>query len=436
VQVAEPLEGEPVVEPSLYAVVALYLAIALPYLLLQTRHQSRRVAASAPRPLDRRWPSVDVVLPCYNEDPALLDACCASLDTQDYPGEFNVFLVDDGSSNRDALMDVYLRYQGRPRWSVHLLDRNHGKRRAQDVAVRAGDGQLVVTVDSDTVVEPDGVRRLVNAFADLRVGAVTGDVRVSNVADSWLTDLIDERYRLLFEQERAAQSKAAAVLCCSGPFSAYRRSIIERVWGDYLAQTFLGRACVAGDDLHLTVLVLAQGHRSLYEPSAKARTHVPETLGSYVRQQVRWNRSFYRELLPTLRLLPGRRPYITLDVAARLLLPLLLAGGTALATWQALTNLGRPSHVLAAAGAITVMCVSSAGLLASKSPRISFVVLYGLIYVSLLIPARLWALVTLRHDGWGTRRLSRPVWRRGAARSLATTVEPVIAGIAAAAAAD
>jgi N-acetylglucosaminyltransferase len=432
VQVTEPLEVEPVVEPSLYAVVALYLAIAVPYLLLQARNQSRRIAASAPRPLDERWPSVDIVLPCYNEDPVLLDACCASLDTQDYPGVLNVFLVDDGSSNRDALMEVYLRYQRRPRWSVHLLDRNHGKRRAQDVAVRAGRGELVVTVDSDTIVKPDGVRRLVSAFADQRVGAVTGDVRVSNAAHSWLTGLIDERYRLLFEQERAAQSAAAAVLCCSGPFSAYRRSIIERVWGDYLTQTFLGRACVAGDDLHLTVLVLAQGYRSLYEPSARARTHVPQTLGSYVRQQVRWNRSFYRELLPTLRLLPARRPYITLDVAARLLLPLLLAGGTALATWQALTNLGRPSHVLAAIVVVALMCVSSALLLASKSPSISFVVLYGLIYLFLLIPARLWALVTLRHDGWGTRRLSRPVWRRGAARPIAT-VEPVAVGIAGAA---
>jgi len=399
-----------VVEPSLFAVVASYLAIAVAYLLLQ-RNQSRQVPATAPYLVGRPWPSVDIVLPCYNEDPALLAACCASLDAQDYPGELRFFLVDDGSTNRDALVDVYLRYSDRPGWNVRLLDGNHGKRMAQDVAVRVGDGELVATVDSDTVLAPDGIRRLVAAFDDPRVGGVSGDVRAGNAAHTWLTRLIDERYRLLFEHERAAQSRGGAVLCCSGPFSAYRRSILERVWSDYLTQTFLGRACVAGDDLHLTVLVLASGYQSLYEPSARALTHVPQTLRSYVRQQVRWNRSFYRELGPTWRLLRASNLYIALDVAARLLLPLLLAAGFVLAAWQALTGFGQPPRVLAAAGAVAVMCVSSAGLLASKTPNARFVLVYGLIYVSLLIPARLWALGTLRHNGWGTRKLGRAARR-------------------------
>jgi N-acetylglucosaminyltransferase len=401
-----------VVEPSLYAVVMLYLGIAVVYSVLQERNRIRHARASRPQPMGPPWPSVDVVLPCYNEDPVLLAACCASLEAQDYPGELRVFVVDDGSRNRDALQPVYLRYHDRPRWAVRLLDGNHGKRRAQDVAVRAGSGELVVTVDSDTVFAPDGVRRLVGAFADPRVGAVTGDVRVINAAQTWLTRLIDERYRLLFEQERAAQSQARAVLCCSGPFSAYRRAALEPVWGSYLTQTFMGRPSVAGDDLHLTNLVLSSGYDSLYEPSAKALTNAPTTLRRYLRQQLRWNRSFYRELGPTLRALRGRPRYLLLDMGARLLLPLLLALGIVLVGALAVMAVapqgrGGPLPVLAGAGLVAAIVAASAGLLGSKTSKARFVLLYGLIYMGLLIPVRFCALSTLRQNRWGTRRLAR-----------------------------
>jgi hyaluronan synthase/N-acetylglucosaminyltransferase len=259
----------------------------------------------------------------------------------------------------------------------------------------------------------------VSAFADPRVGAVTGDVRISNATQTWLTRLIDERYRLLFQHERAAQSQVGAVLCCSGPFSAYRRAALEPVWDAYLSQTFLGRPSVAGDDLHLTNLVLSSGYDSLYEPSARAWTNAPTTLRRYLRQQVRWNRSFYRELSSTVRALAGRDHYLWLDVGARLLLPLLLAAGVLLAGAQAATTAhaawrtgSAPVPVLAGGAMVAGIVVASALLLGSKTSKARFVLVYGLLYVGLLIPVRFWALATLRQNRWGTRRLARRAARQ------------------------
>jgi hypothetical protein len=62
---------------------------------------------------------------------------------------------------------------------------------------------------------------------------------------------------------------------------------------------------VFGDDLKLTNLVLAAGYESVFEPTAMATTKVPTTLRRFVRQQLRWNRSFYRELPQMRRLVPG-----------------------------------------------------------------------------------------------------------------------------------
>src|SRR5215217_7415146 len=110
---------------------------------LRSRRQGRARPAAAAEPA--RWPAVDVVIPCFNEDPARLEACCRSVAGQDYPGRLEVWLVDDGSGNQGALLGVYERWADRG-WSVRLLDRNTGKRAAQDEAVRRGRGELVGAV--------------------------------------------------------------------------------------------------------------------------------------------------------------------------------------------------------------------------------------------------------------------------------------------------
>ena len=63
-----------------------------------------------------------------------------------------------------------LRALGRAGWDVRLLDANAGKRAAQDEAVRRGTGELVVLMDSDTVLARDAIRHAAATFADDRVG--------------------------------------------------------------------------------------------------------------------------------------------------------------------------------------------------------------------------------------------------------------------------
>ena len=67
---------------------------------------------------------------------------------------------------------------------------------------------------------------IVRAFEDPRLGAVTGDVGVTNERRNILTRLIGMRYWVAFNQERAAQSRFRSVLCCSGPLAGYRRTVL------------------------------------------------------------------------------------------------------------------------------------------------------------------------------------------------------------------
>jgi N-acetylglucosaminyltransferase len=389
---------------ALRVVFVLYVTLVLLHSTLERvyalRSRRQRRAAPDPAPGPASWPAVDVVIPCFNEDPSLLEACCRSVAAQDYPGPMQVWLVDDGSGNRDALLAVYERWDAHG-WSVRLQDANTGKRAAQDEAVRRGSGELVVLMDSDTVLAPDAVRQAAARFGDDRVGAVSGSVGVLNAPANLLTRLIHHRYRLRFQVERPAQGFFTSLLCCSGPFAVYRRSLLAGLWPRYLSQRFAGVPCTTGDDLHLTNLILATGRQVLFEPRAIASTSVPRSLRLYLRQQLRWNRSFYRELRWTFAGIRSRHPYLALDVLARALLPLLLAAALVLlASEGLLVGWGLLAADLTLA--LAMLCVTAAFLLVHGA-SVPFLLLYGPLHMALLVPVRVWALVTLASPRWETR---------------------------------
>jgi hypothetical protein len=194
---------------------------------------------------------------------------------------------------------------------------------------------------------------------------------------------------------------------------------VESVLPKYIGPRGVGKSRRFGDDLELTNLVLADGWRSVYEPSARASTSVPTTLTRFVRQQVRWNRSFYRELPRMLCLLPGRSRYLALDLAARTLLPVLAAVG--LAT-TAIDGLLAPERLPWDAGALALMALASLDLAPSPTTADGrrFAVLYGLIFVVLLLPTRVWAACTCMvfKQRWGTRDLPGRTHGRARVRSL------------------
>jgi hyaluronan synthase/N-acetylglucosaminyltransferase len=372
-----------------------YTLLMLLHLVVQTalahvsfRQSVRRSQYVRLRPA---LPDVDVIVPVYNENPSDLTACCEAILAQTYRGLIQVYLVDDGSPNRAELRPVYERFSALPGWHVLLPEQNAGKRAAQDLAVRASSGALVVTIDSDTQIAPDGIEVIARVFEDdRRIGAVTGDVRVANAGHNLLTRLIDIRYWVAFNQERA------------GPFAVYRRDVLDRIWDRYVAQTFRGTECTYGDDRHLTNLVLAEGLRTTFEPAARAITSAPTTMPTYLRQQLRWNKSYYRELLWTLSFLPRLSLYMTFEVLTQTMLPLLLV--LAVAT-TAVRVVQQPAHLLAYALVITGVALlhCAYALWRTRDPRFLLFVVYGFIHAGLLIPLRLRAISTLTNNSWGTR---------------------------------
>ncbi|MGY3591677.1 N-acetylglucosaminyltransferase [Bradyrhizobium sp. USDA 4341] len=349
-------------------------------------------------------PSVDIIVPCFNEKPDTLAQCLDSLARQDYEGELRVYVVDDGSANRDVVGPVHKIYANDARFSIILLARNVGKRKAQIAAIRGSSGDLVLNVDSDTILAADVVTKLAAKMRDPDIGAAMGQLVASNRNDTWLTSLIDMEYWLACNEERAAQARFGAVMCCCGPCAMYRRSALALLLDQYETQFFRGKPSDFGEDRHLTILMLEAGFRTEYVPDAIAATVVPDTLGPYLRQQLRWARSTFRDTFLALRLLPELDGYLTLDVVGQNLGPLLLALSALAALAELAVGGSVPWWTGLTIAAMTMVRCSVAALRAGELRFLGFS-LHTPINIFLLLPLKAYALCTLSNSDWLSRTI-------------------------------
>ena len=379
-------------------------------LILAIRYRATPIAEWA------ALPRISVIVPVYNEA-ALISNTLRSLSRAKYPSErLEIIVVDDGSTDgswtqiqRAAEMDGRIR--------PLRLPVNQGKRHALHEGFRHTSGDVWVTVDSDSLIEPDALRAIVSPMiADPSVGAVAGNVRVLNKADGLIPLMLDVRYVTTFDYKRAAQSMmdGGSVLCVAGALAAYRRAAVEPHLKEWLHQRWLGRPARAGEDHAMTNLALRNAFKVRYQRSAVVRTMSPTTYHGIARMFLRWGRSNVRETFELGRHLVAAprffdRPAMTLNYimgAVGLFLPYaFLAVTLAMAlVWPVTFGL----KLLAA-------CVSSSlfPILFYAAFRRSSDALYAIAYslYSTLLLSWIWpwALVTSHKSVWMTRGSAPPL---------------------------
>jgi hyaluronan synthase len=242
---------------------------------------------------------ITVVIPSFNEPPELLAKTVDSVLHAN--GNTKVVIVDDGSTNNSGwLMDLLGERQN---VTVHHFDQNSGKREALHYAITHlvdPKSYCVVTIDSDTILEPNAITCLVGPLLDQRVGATTGNVLLLNEKQNLLTRMVGTYYWMGLNIYKQAQSAVNNVVCCSGCLSAYRTDLLLEIIDEFNTQTFLGEKATHSEDRHLTNLILQRGYRVEYVEEAICYTETPATLPGFCRQQLRWKRGYVRESLYTL----------------------------------------------------------------------------------------------------------------------------------------
>ncbi len=224
-------------------------------------------------------PRVAVLIPAYNEEKVIVRTIRSVLNS-DYRN-LHAIVIDDGSTDRtyEVAREAYADEIAAGRLQV-LHKENAGKAEALNFAVEQIDEDYYVGIDADTVIASDAVSRLMCHFADPEIGAVAGNAKVGNRVNLW-TRWQALEYITSQNFERRALDLFDVVTVVPGAIGAWRTSAV-RAGGGYPANT-------VAEDADLTMNLLQQGYKVIYEDRALAFTEAPVNASGLMRQRFRWS---------------------------------------------------------------------------------------------------------------------------------------------------
>lgn len=180
------------------------------------------------------YPEISIIVPVYNSQDTL-EECIRSIYESEYPNDkIRVFLVNNkGTDNSFAVYtECQKKYDG-----LHMqwLNAEQGKSRALNLAIYNSDGKYIIHIDSDGILEPSALTRMIDKFEDnSKINCMTGAVMTR-------PDMIEEyprglsrffrklefmEYAQAFLAGRNYASDLNAIYTISGAFSAFRKSAI------------------------------------------------------------------------------------------------------------------------------------------------------------------------------------------------------------------
>lgn len=301
----------------------LYLALLISSALEMRRHLWEIRGASRWRVLSSRVaPTITILAPAHNEAATLPQSLKGLLSL--HYSNLEIVLINDGSTDQTMgvlrdhfdLVEVYPvyrpvvptepvlnLYRSRPHPNLMVINKQKGgKADALNAGLNMAGGDLIGSIDADTIIEPDALQRMVRPFI-MKDGmlAAGGTVRVVNgsyvfggrvvvtrASRQLLAGCQTVEYLRAFLFGRLGWNRLGGNAIISGAFGLFRRDAMLRV-GGYMRDT-------VGEDMELVVRMRRLGRETngpqevTFIPDPVAWTEVPQTLGHLARQRDRWHR--------------------------------------------------------------------------------------------------------------------------------------------------
>jgi biofilm PGA synthesis N-glycosyltransferase PgaC len=298
------------------AVIVVALVAYLPALLMSFMAMSLLLDRQPTLRVSHPTAGVTVVIAARNEEAGIGETIRHAVRT-DYDGPVTYMLADNGSTDTTCMVaSLTAAVMGIRLVIVH--EPTPGKANALNHALRMVDTPYVVTVDADTLLHEQALRRLVSRLesAPPDTVAVAGAVMVRNSRANLLTRMQEWDYFLGIAAVKRMQGLYQSTLVAQGAFSLYRTDELRRIggWPDAI-----------GEDIVVTWRLMEAGDRVLTEPTAIAFTDAPTQLTHFMRQRARWARG----MVEALRSVPPwhqRRVLARFVAGIDLLIPLLDIG--------------------------------------------------------------------------------------------------------------
>jgi len=221
------------------------------------------------------FPKVSIIVPAFNEE-------INAVRTVDYLLkssylDIEIIFVDDGSLDL-TYTKIKTTFENNQKVKV-LTKPNGGKAAALNFGIEQATGEILVCIDADTILPIDAISKMIPLFADSKVGAVAGNVRVGNTLNM-LTNWQSIEYTTSQNFDRRAYDAVNAILVVPGAIGAFRKTAMVEIDG-FTTDTL-------AEDCDLTLRMLRSGYVIRTCNEALALTEAPETLRMFLKQRSRW----------------------------------------------------------------------------------------------------------------------------------------------------
>ena len=265
---------------ELYAIGTLFLSY------FQTLRLRDRSPVDLSHIAPEQWFSVDVYIPTYNEDVAIVRKTALAAMALDYPADKKrVYVLDDGRKFPERRLKLQKMCQ---ELGCTLLTRNtneHAKAGNINTALRRTQGELILVLDCDHIPSRQFLKHTVGFFTNPKVALVQTPHWFYN-PDPFERNLLTEgrvpvHNELFYKVIQKGNDFWGAAFFC-GSAAVFRKQHVLEV-GGIAVETVT-------EDCHTSLRLHSRGYESVYYDKIMVAGLAPEKFSSYVGQQVRWAR--------------------------------------------------------------------------------------------------------------------------------------------------
>lgn len=239
---------------------------------------------------DGRPPLVSILIPAHNEE-KVIRRCLESVIKSTY-AHIEVFIVDDASS--DATFKIAHDFaRSHTIVPIRVIRKriNVGKGKALNCALKKyARGDLVMTLDADSLLLPHAIENAVSYFEDPAVAGVAANVQI--IDDYTVLGVLQKFEHMIGYRSKKVYSLTNCEFVIGGVASTYRMDILRRV-------NFYDTDTVT-EDIGLSMKIISNGnraHRIIYGVDVVAMTEGVDSFKALLKQRYRWKYGSFQNII-------------------------------------------------------------------------------------------------------------------------------------------
>ena len=229
-------------------------------------------------------PMVSVVVPAWNEEVGIIKTI-NSIVLNGYHNTELIIINDGSTDDSDKIIKAHLKKiqaaKKRPIKRIcYIYKKNGGKGKALNAGVRQARGEILLTMDADSVLQKGALRKLVRYYMDDEIMAVVGNVEVTDATT--IVGLAQQMEYYFGFYNKRAHALLGAEYIFGGACASFRIKVFKQIGVfDDKNKT---------EDIEMSMRTKAYGLKSTYAEDVVCYTEGASDIYGLIAQRIRWKK--------------------------------------------------------------------------------------------------------------------------------------------------